>query len=453
MRLASESTSLVKTGCSRVADGGESGTFSRQSAGRRRYFFVCVLFLFGLALPLVAAAGSWDGPAHSLAQKIAAVTGPGAVAVTVENRSSLRKKDVDAIGGLIRVELESLGARPVKPEQAAASVAVWLSENPQSYVWVAEIRVGVSEPSVVMVEWPRSDEGGFAQESVQESIRKIALWTQEDRILDVLVLEEQTAPTQIAVLDGEKVAFYRMKNGKWVSEQSLPIAHARPWPRDLRGRIMPAQDHLFDVYLPGVLCRSTKVLPLALSCRDSDDPWPLLTPDGGHNSPMARGPALPALGAFYSASRNFFTGALTPGTGKLTNVGKFYSAAPLLRERYVLWLFAETDGEIHLVDGVTDQAARLGWGSDIASVRTPCSGGWQVLATSAGDLNAETGGDSVRAYEVADRDPAPVSAALTFSGEITALWSEAKGDSAIAVARNWESGEYEAFRLGVVCSQ
>jgi hypothetical protein len=36
---------------------------------------------------------------------------------------------------------------------------------------------------------------------------------------------------------------------------------------------------------------------------------------------------------------------------------------------------------------------------------------------------------------------------------ITALWTEAKADAAIAVVRNRESGSYEAFRLALVCSQ
>jgi hypothetical protein len=33
------------------------------------------------------------------------------------------------------------------------------------------------------------------------------------------------------------------------------------------------------------------------------------------------------------------------------------------------------------------------------------------------------------------------------------LWTEAKGDTAIAVAKNHETGSYEAFRLAVACSQ
>ena len=111
----------------------------------------------------------------------------------------------------------------------------------------------------------------------------------------------------------------------------------------------------------------------------------------------------------------------------------------------MLWLFAGTDGQIHLVDGVTDQAAKLGWGSDVASVKTACGSGWQVLATGAGENAGNSGADSVRAYEIADRAPVPVSAALDFPGEITALWTEAKGDSAVAVVRNRETGAMKRF--------
>jgi hypothetical protein len=46
-----------------------------------------------------------------------------------------------------------------------------------------------------------------------------------------------------------------------------------------------------------------------------------------------------------------------------------------------------------------------------------------------------------------------VSPAVEFHGDISALWTEAKGDSAIAVSRNRETGMYEAFRLSVGCGQ
>jgi hypothetical protein len=165
------------------------------------------------------------------------------------------------------------------------------------------------------------------------------------------------------------------------------------------------------------------------------------------------------MGAFYAPTRNFFTGVLTPGVGKIANVTKFYSAAFVPREKYLLWLFAATDGHVHLVDGVSDQTGRFVWGSDLTSVKTACGAGWQVLAASSGgasDASSEDAtGDTVRAFEFPDRDPVAVSAGVDFPGfgMVTALWTEAKGDTAIAIVKNRETGSYEAFRLAVVCSQ
>src|SRR5271156_522434 len=298
-----------------------------------------------------ATANDWREPTQQLARKIVAVSGPGAVAVTIENRSSLAKKDSETITSALRVELEALGARAARPEQAAASATVWLSENPQFYVWVAQIQQG-AESTVVMVSVPRGDEAGFMHESMSMSLRKIPLWSQEGRILDVAILQEDSAPKAMAVLGSENVAIYRLTNGKWQQEQSLSIAHARPWPKDLRGRVFAAKDHLLDVYLPGVFCRTTGS-PLALNCHESDDPWPLVATSAVGFLASGGAQAVQPLGAFYSASRNFFTGALTPGIGKLTTVGKFYSAAPLPRQNYTLWLFAGTDGQLHLLDGIT----------------------------------------------------------------------------------------------------
>ena len=410
----------------------------------------CLLFW----LSMVARAADWAEPEQQLARKIAAMTGPGAVALTVENHSSLSQRDAEIIQNGLRSALEGLGLRLVNAEQAAATVAISLSENSASYVWVAQIRQGEGEPAVVMVSATRPPGATTMRESVPLALRKTPLWTQDDPILDVAVLEEDGTPTQMAVLDGEKVALYRWQSGKWQQEQALAIRHTRPWPRDLRGRIIPAKDHLLDAYLPGVICRSSAGAPLALSCRETDDPWPLVPAavSGGTFSALPGATAaIPSMGAFYASTRNFFTGVLTSGIGKITAVPKFYSAAFLPRDQYLLWLFAGTDGHVHMVDGVRDQIARFEWGSDLTMVKTSCGAGWQVLATA---VENETG-DSVRAYEFPDRDPVAVSAAVNFgdSADVTALWTEAKGDTAIAVIKNRETGSYEAFRLAVVCSQ
>jgi hypothetical protein len=316
-----------------------------------------------------------------------------------------------------------------------------------------------------MVSTPRLEGSTAARDAAPLTLRKIPLWTQDDPILDVIVLEENPAPAHIAVLGPEKICLYRMQSGKWQAEQELPIVHQRPWPRDLRGRLIPARDHLFDAYLPGVTCSSSTTSSLTLSCRESDDPWPLtagpIFPSAGFsnagfsNSGLANGASavVPQIKAFFAPTRNFFTGVLTPGAGKFTTVPKFYSAAMLPRDKYTLWLFATVDGQTHLVDGMTDQTARLGlgnekWGSDMTSLKTACGAGWQVVSSSAGEAE-----DSIRAYEFPDRDPVAVSPAIEFAGPVTALWTESRGDTAIAVSRNRETGSYEAYRVALACGQ
>jgi hypothetical protein len=417
-----------------------------------------------LALGMAARAVDWSAPEQQLARKILAVAGAGTVVLTIENRSTLGRRDSEAIQNGLRSALAGVGIRFAGSDRTtsepaaseASGVRIWLSENATSYVWVAEIRRGAGEPVVVMVSLPRPEGAMPSHESVPLSLRKISLWAQNDAILDVAVLEENATPTRMAVLDAEKIALYRWQAGKWQQEQALAIVHTKPWPRDLRGRLIPAKDHLLDAYLPGIICRSSAGAPVTLSCRETDDPWPLVPAalSGGSFSVFpnaASSPGTPTpLGAFYAPTRNFFTGALTPGVGKFTTVPKFYSAAFLPRDRYALWFFATTDERVHMVDGMNDQATAFDWGSDLASVKTSCGAGWQVLATS----SETTAGDSVRAYEFPERDPVAVSAAVDFTGgDITELWTEAKADTAIAVARNRETGSYEAFRLAISCSQ
>jgi hypothetical protein len=410
-----------------------------------------------LGVMLAAFAADWNGPEQQLAAKISAVTGPGAVALAFENRSSLGRRDSEIIQNGLRSALQAHGLRLVKAEQAGATVTISLSENPRSYVWVAEIRQGAAEPAVEMVSVPRPDGSAAARDAVPLSLRKIPLWAQDGPILDVAVLEENAIPTRIAVLDPEKVSLYRWQGGKWQQEQTLPIVHQRPWPRDMRGRLAPAGDHLLDIYLPGVICASSAGAPLSLNCLEGDDPWPLVpgTLHGGTlsvfpSAGLASGAAtvVPQVRAFFAPTRNFFTGALAPGVGKFTTVSKFYSAALLPRDKDTLWLFAATDGEVHMVDGFSDQTVRYGWGSDLATVKTQCGAGWQVLASSSSEQ-----ADSVRAYEFPDRDPVAVSSAVEFPGAITALWTEARGDTAVAVVRDPGTESYAALRLAMACSQ
>ncbi|MGH9498121.1 MAG: hypothetical protein ACRD3L_03180 [Terriglobales bacterium] len=401
----------------------------------RAHFFRVWCFWLLMVPATVVFATDWRVPDAELARKIAATTGPGAVALEVINRSSLVQADVDDIRRGLWTELGALGIHFVDADQAAATVRVSLSENLLNGVWIAEIHVGNNEPTVVMVTAPRTEAAAGGHATAPLTIHRALLWTDENRILDVAL--PSGSPQVMIVLEPENALLYAVQNNHWQIQQRLGITHAHPWPRDLRGRLVLRKDRLFDAYLPGVYCQSTATVPLALRCRESDDPWPLAAES-------------PAMSGFFASSRNFFTGALSPGVQKQTATAPFYSAAALPQDKYTLWIFIATDGQIHLLDGMTDQtAARWSWGSDIASVKNDCGTGWLILATSRGD----GAGDAVQAFEVADREAVTVSTPVDFSGGVTALWAESDGGSAIVVAQDSETGRYEASRLSITCNR
>jgi hypothetical protein len=65
--------------------------------------------------------------------------------------------------------------------------------------------------------------------------------------------------------------------------------------------------------------------------------------------------------------------------------------------------------------------------------------------------NGDGAGESVTAFEIADREPVAVSQPVEFNGAITALWTDSDGTGAIAVSQNSETGRYEAYRLSIAC--
>lgn len=396
--------------------------------------------LVAILSPAVAMATDWSAPEQHLARKILAVSGPVPVFVTFQNRSSLGRRDSEIVQNGIRSVLETMGVRLSGSDRATATVVISLSENWNSYVWVAQIRRSGNDESVVMVSFPRPKGANTVQDSPPLTLLKIPIWSQAAPILDLAVLEESAAPTRVAVLTPDNLSLYRLQSGKWLEEDALQIAHNKPWPRDIRGRLVAAKDHSLEAYLPGVVCRGTANPPPTLNCAQSAEAWPIGGPNDAGGMATER--------ASFADSRNYFSGELNPPVGKFAVIGRFYSMANLSRDNSVFWLFAETDGQVHLVDGLSDQIVSAAWGSEMAAIKTACGAGRQIVAT-----GGKAAGDAVRAYELPERDPVGVSAPVEFSGTITALWTEARGDTAILVTENSSTGNYEAFRLAVSCNR
>ncbi len=380
-----------------------------------------------------SAAGADDAQAAAqLARDIAAITGPGAASISYRNQSSLPSGQVDVVRHALENQLRAEGVRLGSAASAAAEIRVTFSENIQGYVWTAEVQQG-SDIKVAIVSADRMSANVAVGRASEISVRKNILWSQRTPILDAMMLTAGSEPLLI-VLDASGVTLYKKIGSIWQSQQQIAIPRDNAWPRDLRGRLVPGRDHFFDAYLPGTICASSAGPVLSLSCRAGDDPWPLA----------------PGQSAFFSPTRNFFTGVLTPAIGKQGSVTPFYSAAALARARYTLWVFARTDGTIHALDGMNDIPIRAAWGSDIAAVNSGCGGGTQFFVTSATDATVP---DVVRVVEIPDREPVEVAAVNDLTGPVTALWTAADSHSALAVVHNLKTGNYDAIDLAISCGQ
>lgn len=374
-------------------------------------------------------AAEWDEGTAALARNIASISGPGTISLDIKNVSSISAEKLPQIRRSLEVQLRNSGIRVTDTNTAATAVTLTLSENLKGYLWVAQIKQG-NDVRVVMQTIARMQAPVLAAKSKSVSIHPTMVIAQGQTILDATQLPGLSP--YLAVLEPEQVVIYRMSSGTWAQEQSFPIAHSRVWPRDLRGRLLPGNDHLFDVYLPGTFCASSAVAPLRMDCRDSDDPWPI-------------GPQR----AFYGASRNFFTGVLTPGIGKQTRIEPFYSAAAMERPNYTLWTMTGIDGRVRQYDGFnprTVNAAR-DWGSNITAVKSDCGSLLLVTANNDG-----TSVDNLRGYEVVDREPSEASAAAEFAGPISALWPSTDATSATAIVHNLKTGKYEAYNVTLSCN-
>jgi len=216
--------------------------------------------------------------------------------------------------------------------------------------------------------------------------------------------------------------------GSWEARESAAFP-VLALPRDARGRLM-VQSGAYLAYLPSVIC-SGAAEPLDVRCREADEAWPL-TRD-------------PALRATLAHGRNYFEGRVTV-SGASKSVPPFYAVTPVSGAQ---WIFTRLDGRAWIHDAALEAAAPLAtWGSDMAGVLAKCGSGSLLLATRAGDGSEK---DSIRVYQVVERQAAEAAPAIDMPGPVTALWPLDE-TSAVTVARDLVSGEYAAYRLAITCS-
>ena len=379
-----------------------------------------------LCLVIVPAFGAekWEGAATELSRRIVALAGSGPLSLDLRNASSLSPDQVASIRRSIESDLRSRGV--AVRDAGSTSVRITLSENFRGWLWIVEV-AGSQEPKVSILSIPR--ESSAASPNGSMTLRRTILFAGTDEILDAAALSKNgdhvvvLSPSYINVLKADA------STRTWELEQSWSVPH-QTYPRDLRGRLQMDSEGEFTAYLPGIHCHGKALQKDSPQCATSDDPWWL----GGSTN------------AFFNSARNHFTGVVP---GLVRTLPAFYSAA-LIKRRNETWIIDTLDGQVNVLDGTVLRAVggTRDWGSDLASVRSGCGSGTQVLATSSG----EGGSDTLRAFEVPELEAVPVSAPLVFEGTITALWTKPQGDSAVAVVQT-PAGSYEAYNVSIACSQ
>lgn len=389
-----------------------------------RFSFLTILLLTGVT----ASGQRFDGPVHGLAQKIAAAVKPHApVTLSFRNVSSMSAADAAMTQAAVERELGALGLALSAPGSDGSDVQVTLSENLHGFVWVAGIRDGDAR-AIVIEEAPKTP---AASGTTSMAIEKKLMLEQDRQILDLA-----TVGRGLLVLDSEALTLYESVGGEWQRKLSVRIPVSRPWPRDLRGRLL-TQGDAYQAYLPGLTCNGNAGGGMSVTCRDASL-WPI-----------GAGPRMLGFAQFAPA-RNYFDGRAIAPNGSTVSVPPFFSAAEFRTGTVSAWALAAVDGQTHLYNApVNSSSAWAAMGNGIVGLESDCGGRSQVLASAAGDGTAT---DSVSAYDVIDGAPRPTGDAVAFPGPVTALWPAAERGVAFAVSRDLRSGRYAAFRLAITCA-
>jgi hypothetical protein len=411
-------------------------------AAVKRWHAVLSALLF--LLPRGAtAADDVGGAARELARKTAAFAGRGAqVAVTWRNLSSAEPAAAQARAAF-DAALEEVGLRAgaVSPAVSpAVELRVTVSENGSQFLMVEEAAKG-EEHQVWIAGWKRGETVAGPPRGV--AIEKKLLWEQDEQILDVAF-----PAAGMLVLSPSNVALYARAGGQWEARRAIPLAVAKPWPRDPRGHLR-LKGSGFQALLPGMLCSGDTEPALSLECHASDEPWVL---ESGSRA---------LLLANFAAARNYFDGHITTQTGQRKTVAPFFSAASVDDQGRTVWILTALDGRTQILDAALDPvgaAATAGasanwaapntmWGSDIAGTDAHCGSGSQVLASRPGDRGQP---DAIQAFTMVERNFEPLTEAVEFPGPVTAMWTTG-GNAATVVVHNLATGKFSAYLVTVVC--
>jgi len=252
----------------------------RPSRGLPLRFQAALVVLFFIAVPFATPAQNsnplpqpWNDAVAKLADDIAGDVSPlNPLSLEAKNLSGLAPSDVAIVRGALESELKKRSFHLVHATTVAAtarpetSLQFTVSEAAEGYLLVAEIRSG-SEPDgvaqVAIVLAPKSPPGTNGQSNETLSLETRFVWQQPGKFLDFILLPVTAggSPSLLAILEPERLAYYRPEDGSWRFIQAIPIRHSSR--RDLMGAI---DNDGKSVSLYDVVCAGDLAQPETVKC-------------------------------------------------------------------------------------------------------------------------------------------------------------------------------------------
>jgi hypothetical protein len=385
-----------------------------------------------VASPALPAA--WNDGVKALAEKIAALVKPSrTISIEIKNISSLGGADVEAIRVGLEKELTSGG---LLLGSSGVAVEVALSENVESYIWVAKIGKGDAS-RIELVQVTMANDLSLSIKPTPLLQRKI-VWRQNTQFLDFSTRTFSPGLGDInytTIFEFGRVRTFEFRGERWSETQnvSLPLASSA---RDLRGLLVPGDDA--RAYVGKEAC--LKLFRDQYCGESLHQDWPF--PRGIYGR--------------FVGNRNYFAGFAKDSTERLEGQ-PFYTVAIGINifDHVTPIVTTELDGIARLYSGTQAPEAAIGdWGDDIASIKPSCGAGWQILVTGKGDW---TESDRIRVYAISfgnnSATAKPEGQPLEFQGPILAMWQADDEKSARVISKNLQTGMYEASIVTVSCSQ
>ncbi len=209
---------------------------------------------------------AWNDGVKALAEKIVAAVKPSrAVSLEFKNISSLGGSEVEAVGVGLEEELTSRG---LPLGSSGVAVEVTLSENVESYIWVAEIRRNEKQQDsarvlIVLVSKIATMSTGEKTESL--ALSKRLVWQQPTEFLDFLIVERPTTVMSsfLMILEPDRLVYYRSTTPQWQLWQAIPFPRVGLRNRTSQGRI---STEFHRVWGPGGECSGDLADPTTMKC-------------------------------------------------------------------------------------------------------------------------------------------------------------------------------------------